>query len=963
MSSPLLWIALIAALLLLPSSVVLGGATPSIRPPAPIDRGTVEHVPAASIASPGASAPSIGPLSPSAGPWVLLGTAGRAPSARASESLAYDPVHNFTLAFGGDYLNDTWKEKGGTWTNISANLSTAPSRRGLAPMAYDAHDGYFVLFGGFSDAPTWSRGEYDNDTWIFNGSWKNITGSAGAPPSPRFASSMVYDPQLSAVVLFGGVVGGLNNGASGPLNDTWEFRNGTWKNVTGQLSTSPPGRDWEALAYDVADRYLVLYGGYNEATATLYSDTWTFNGSAWSKLAPSIDPGALRSAYFASSEGAEGYPLLYGGDTSPYLGAAVNATWVFRAGQWTNLTARVGSPPTPLNFGALVWDGSLDRLVLFGGYDAAGAETNSTWTYDPALVVNGSLSRSAVENGTTVRLSVSAHGGNWSYSYAYSGLPPGCTSADAPQLNCTPSATGNYTLVANVTDGVENASAAFSLEVVNLLTIALNASRGALDVGQTAVLNASIAGGLPSYTAVRFSGAPPGCSTNSSTQLICQPTVSGLYSVTAAVSDAIGDTAKSASVVLNVTGAPTIDVSVNRSTIDLGQSVRFTVVVSPALVGVNLTWTGVPAGCVPTPVTFDCSPTAVGNLTIEATATDPNGVLAQGFSSVDVRPPVAVTWTASPPDGQAPFAATFIASPSGGLSPYSVSWVFGDGGSGFGTTVSHTFATPGTYPIELWANDSLGGSARANGTVTVLAALSAQLSVTPSSRVLDANENLTLAANVTGGVGPFQYTWKNLPNGCLSVDRPTLSCRPLLAGTDAITLVVQGSIGNASATSDITVHPALAVVASAAPIAACGPSAVNFTAAVTGGTVPYTIRWDFGSGDVAMGADQERAYSSAGNRSALLSVSDLTGASVNQTVQFALIACPSASLPTGGEGTLPGYIVWGAGAGIALAAALALAVVLRRRRRESPGTTESVADEVEETDASGQYPQEDDPPV
>lgn len=902
-----------------------------------------------------------GPLAASAGPWSPLASSGKVPSARASESMAYDPVDNFTLVFGGDYLNDTWEEKGGAWTNISANLSTAPSQRGLAPMAYDAHDGYFVLFGGFSDAPTWSYGEYDNDTWIFNGSWKNITSTAGTPPSPRFASNMVYDPQLSAVVLFGGVIGGLNSGSSGPLSDTWEFTNGTWKNVTSHLSKSPPGRDWEALAYDVTDHYLVLYGGYNEATATLYSDTWKFTSSGWSQLSPSTDPGLLRSAYFASSAGDGGYPLLYGGDTSAFLGGAVNSTWIFRAGQWTNVTSRVGPPPTPLNFGALVWDGSLDRLLLFGGYDASGAETNSPWTYDPALVVNGSLSRNAVDTGTTLHLSITADGGNWTYHYGYSGLPPGCTSADTPLLNCTPTGSGNFTLVANVTDGIENASLSFPLEVVPLLTIALNASRAALDVGQSTVFNASVAGGMPAYTAVRFSGVPPGCATDSSTQLVCQPTAAGLYSVQGAVTDSIGDTARSASILLNVTGDPTIGVSANRSIIDLGQSVRISVLLSAALVGANLTWSGLPPGCVPGPGPFRCSPTTEGNFTFSATATDPNGVPAQGNASVEVIPPVQVTWTSSPSTGTAPFTATLVASPTGGLSPYSVSWVFGDGGKGVGTTVSHTFSAPGNYSVELWANDSLGGSDRTNGTVHVLPPLRATLTVSPSSRLVDANENLTLVANVSGGAGPYHYAWSNLPDGCVSVDRPTLACRPILPAFDAIRVDVQGSFGSGSTSIDVTIHPALLVDALAAPIAACGASAVNFTAVVSGGTVPYTIRWDFGAGDLAVGADQERAYSTPGNRTAWVNVSDPTGASINQTVRFALVACPSTPTPSGGGGGLPGLVEWVLG--IAAVAAVALgAVVITHRRRRGAAVPESEVEADEGQPESEEYPEDGGPP-
>jgi chitodextrinase len=52
---------------------------------------------------------------------------------------------------------------------------------------------------------------------------------------------------------------------------------------------------------------------------------------------------------------------------------------------------------------------------------------------------------------------------------------------------------------------------------------------------------------------------------------------------------------------------------------------------------------------------------------------------------------------------------TFSASTSGGVAPVRVTWTFGDGSPGAaGTTVLHTFASPGTYSVQVSAVDATG---------------------------------------------------------------------------------------------------------------------------------------------------------------------------------------------------------------------------------------------------------------
>jgi hypothetical protein len=58
--------------------------------------------------------------------------------------------------------------------------------------------------------------------------------------------------------------------------------------------------------------------------------------------------------------------------------------------------------------------------------------------------------------GQQIQLIVKAEGGYGTLTYAYSGLPFGCSSADTPALNCTPTVAGLYIITISVHDQVGN---------------------------------------------------------------------------------------------------------------------------------------------------------------------------------------------------------------------------------------------------------------------------------------------------------------------------------------------------------------------------------------------------------------------------------------------------------------------------------------------------------------------------
>ncbi|MCI4365188.1 MAG: PKD domain-containing protein, partial [Thermoplasmata archaeon] len=246
------------------------------------------------------------------GTWKNV-TSGSGPSARSRTMMTYDPVDHAVLLFGGEMggagasFNDTWEFGSTGWVQL--HPTTAPSTRARGMLSWDPLLGSAVLFGGFSayGVPD------DGDTWEFaNNQWAPVVTTQA--PSSRDGSMFVYDPNVNAIVLFGGFYtnSGLGQGVD---NDTWYF-NGTWNQV--QPLTNPSGRALQSAAFDPEMQLLYAFGGYGFPTPM--NDSW-----AW------IQPLSSASINASVTVGEVGIPVGFNVTT---IGGwwPFNATWTFGDG-------------------------------------------------------------------------------------------------------------------------------------------------------------------------------------------------------------------------------------------------------------------------------------------------------------------------------------------------------------------------------------------------------------------------------------------------------------------------------------------------------------------------------------------------------------------------------------------------------------------------------------------------------
>ena len=258
-----------------------------------------------------------------------------------------------------------------------------------------------------------------------------------------------------------------------------------------------------------------------------------------------------------------------------------------------------------------------------------------------AFVIGPSTTRT---NGSTT-LVVATSGGTPPYSYNYSGLPPGCATANTSTLSCVPLSAGLYPVTVSVTDifGL-SAAAGAELNVTPVgpaPTIASFVVAPAnLTLGSTATFITLVSGGVPplSYS---YANLPAGCMSSNLPFLTCTPSATGVFPVVVNVADAANQST-SAETTLTVIPAPPaplvlIGFVVYPSTVELGNLTLFAAIASGGVTPLTYTYLGLPAGCLPLPLPIvPCRPTAAGTYPVTLTVTDSAGATVASSATLVV---------------------------------------------------------------------------------------------------------------------------------------------------------------------------------------------------------------------------------------------------------------------------------------------------------------------------------------
>ncbi|HEV8049089.1 MAG TPA: kelch repeat-containing protein, partial [Thermoplasmata archaeon] len=513
-----------------------------------------------------------------AGVWTNITATAGAPSTCGylPNSLAYDATDGYVLAFGtyagacSTLTNQTWKFSAGSWTNLTSGLPTAPVGRQEAAVAGMGPAGGVVLFGG--DCWSCSGTGFPTDTWQFrSGSWTSVPGGVG--PTGRVNPSFVYVGSLSEGLLFGGFTGYSNTG-SGFQDDAWYWVEDGGPNPLVEAFRDTPAVVDLGNATTFASTVLggtapltYSYGGLPPGCASVNASslTCTPTTGASGTYVVTLE---VKDALGNISLGTAGLTVHADPTVANFTATPANVS----VGSRTILRAAVAGGTAPFGY---VYAG-LPTGCLSQTVPAVPCEPSSTGTFHVTVTITDSDARSAnatvvvtvgglvaghltltafVANpaqfvlGNATYLNVTANTTAGPLTFAYSGLPAGCTSANQSSLVCLPTTVGTYTVRANVSDTTGDMTTVAANVTVYapgspwlVHVVRFGITPDSVVLGGSVVLYVVATGGNGTLD-YSYQDLPSGCASQDTVAFVCHPTVAGSFNVTFEVTDQSGDSA------------------------------------------------------------------------------------------------------------------------------------------------------------------------------------------------------------------------------------------------------------------------------------------------------------------------------------------------------------------------------------------------------------------------------------
>lgn len=411
---------------------------------------------------------------------------------------------------------------------------------------------------------------------------------------------------------------------------------------------------------------------------------------------------------------------------------------------------------------------------------------------------------------TSTTITANATGGQPPYTYLWNNVNPSAS------INV---GVGTYSVTVTDAAGCQ----AFAFVTVTAFTAAINANAGADQTkcitSPSTVVNATVtaaSGGI-------WSGGGGTFSPNTTTlnNLVYTPSAAEL-------------SAGFANLILTTTGNGTCPA--DKDTIRINYS-PFTGTVTPAVTPVSCfggnngsATINITGGASPFTYFWNTAPSqtaqTISNLspgTYSVTITDAIGCTNQTTATITQPAILSVNATGSVASCN---GGSVSANVSGGTSPYTYLW--SPGGQ---TTSSITGLSAGSYSVTV--TDSKGCQASSSASVAPPAPMS--VSLTSADVNCFGGANGTATSSVTGGIGPFTYSWA--PSGGTGS-----SANGLAQGTYTLTVTDSRSC---TATGTVSISQPAALTATASSTNETCDYLNNGTASVVagGGTAPYTYNW------------------------------------------------------------------------------------------------------------------------
>jgi formaldehyde-activating enzyme involved in methanogenesis len=288
---------------------------------------------------------------------------GTPPSAKEAFAMTFDSSRNLVFIQGGYASGVTGQSHKYDYATNTGSALTNHLQRFEHGMVYRSATDRIIWYDGNNGG-----GGLGTDTYSYNpgtDAWSIL--SPAHNPGPRMTYAMCYDANRDRVVLFGG----CNNNNTVKYNTIYEYDGSDWTDKT-PVGTKPTARSYMKMVYDSVRQKCVLFGG--SIAAGISNETWEWDGTDWSLLAPTISPSARHTFALAYNSDREKV-ILYGGNSGSYI----NETWEFDYSE--NTWTQIYPPTNPGTLGCqgAIYDTNSDKVIMFGGYN--GSYNNNFWQY------------------------------------------------------------------------------------------------------------------------------------------------------------------------------------------------------------------------------------------------------------------------------------------------------------------------------------------------------------------------------------------------------------------------------------------------------------------------------------------------------------------------------------------------------------------------------------------------------
>lgn len=298
----------------------------------------------------------------STGPWkyktpfeTVYSSAGGPPTG-FNHAIVYDETRKRTLYFTEStydaYGLTTWEFDGSDWTEQNTGDVIKPSARTSFGICYDSTNSRVLLYGGISLAGTYLKDMWARDS---SGNWSEIT-ETSPWPGTRANHLFVWDNNTNVLVLWGGY-----SGSSFP-SQTWHWNGSAWTSLS---LSCPSGRQHLFGVFDSDRKIIVAFGG--TYGSTYYNQTWEYNAATttWTQKNPTHNPEA-RIWHKMAFNSSTNRTILFGGmGIVGGLRQWYDHTWRYDGTDWTDI-AGDDTNPVPYHGGGIVYDSNNDKILWIG---------------------------------------------------------------------------------------------------------------------------------------------------------------------------------------------------------------------------------------------------------------------------------------------------------------------------------------------------------------------------------------------------------------------------------------------------------------------------------------------------------------------------------------------------------------------------------------------------------------------